>query len=98
MTCHNCRSECRKFGKHRNGLQRYRCAQCRKTFTEAHENTLEGMYISVDKAEQILKMLVEGCSVNTIERLTDVHHTTILKLLVLAGEKCEKVMASGSAM
>jgi IS1 family transposase len=29
-----------------------------------------------------------------VERVTDVHHTTILKLLVLAGEKCERIMAA----
>jgi hypothetical protein len=34
VTCHNCQTACRKFGKHRNGLQRFRCDQCRKTFTE----------------------------------------------------------------
>ncbi len=34
--CHNCQTTCRKFGKHRNGLQRYRCSQCRHTFTEDH--------------------------------------------------------------
>jgi hypothetical protein len=50
------------------------------------------MYTPLDKAEQILKLLVEGCSVNTIERVTGVHHTTILKLLVLAGEKCAALM------
>jgi hypothetical protein len=27
-----------------------------------------------------------------VERVTGVHHGTILKLLVLAGEKCEKLM------
>jgi transposase-like protein len=43
MTCHNCRIECRRFGKHRNGLQRYRCAQCSKTFTEPHERPLDAM-------------------------------------------------------
>jgi IS1 family transposase len=30
---------------------------------------------------------------STTERVTGIHHTTILKLLVLAGEKCERVMA-----
>jgi IS1 family transposase len=29
-----------------------------------------------------------------VERLTEVHHTTILKLLVPAGEKCERIMAT----
>jgi hypothetical protein len=28
-----------------------------------------------------------------VERITQVHHTTILKLLVQAGEKCERIMA-----
>jgi hypothetical protein len=28
----------------------------------------------------------------SVERATGVHHGTILKLLVLAGERCEKIM------
>ena len=47
----------------------------------------------VRKAELVLKLLLEGNSVSTVERVTEVHHTTILKLLVLAGEKCERIMA-----
>jgi len=43
MTCHNCNSRCKKFGKHRNGLQRYRCLQCSKTFTEDHATPLGDM-------------------------------------------------------
>jgi IS1 family transposase len=37
-------------------------------------------------------MLVEGTSVRSVERITGVHRDTILRLLVLAGEKCEKLM------
>jgi hypothetical protein len=37
-------------------------------------------------------MLVEGCSISTIKRVTGVHHGTILKILVIAGEKCGKIM------
>jgi IS1 family transposase len=44
------------------------------------------------QAEMILKMLVDGMSVSAIERITGVHHGTILKLLVLVGEKCERIM------
>jgi IS1 family transposase len=51
------------------------------------------MYTSVDQAEMVLKLMLEGNSVSTIERVTGVHHGTILKLLVLAGEKCERIMA-----
>src|ERR1039458_9211789 len=93
MTCHNCRSECRKFGKHRNGLGRYQCRQCKRTFTEAHSQPLGEMYTSVAKAEEILNLLLEGCSISTIERVTGAHHGTILKILVIVGEKCERVMA-----
>jgi IS1 family transposase len=51
------------------------------------------MYLPMDKAEFVLKLLLEGCSVSSVERVTGVHHTTILKLLVLIGEKCERIMA-----
>ncbi len=91
MTCHNCRIDCRKFGKRKN-RQRYQCSQCRKVFTDARDNTLDGMYLPVEKAEMVLRLLLEGNSVSSVERITDVHHTTILKLLVLAGEKCERIM------
>ena len=93
MTCHSCRIECKRKGRDRKGTQRYQCRQCSKTFLEPQEKPLDGMYLPLDKAEQVLKLLVEGCSVNTIERVTGVHHTTTLKLLVLAGEKCERIMA-----
>lgn len=91
MTCHNCRSECRKFGKRQN-RQRYQYLQCSKVFTDARDNTLEGMYLPVDQAELVLQLLLEGNSVASVERVSGVHHGTILKLLVIAGEKCEHIM------
>ena len=51
------------------------------------------MYLPIEKAEMVLSLLLEGNSVSSIERITGVHHGTILKLLVLAGEKCERIMA-----
>jgi len=80
--------------KHRNGLRRFRCRQCSKTFTEAHETPLDGMYLPIETAEMVLRLLLEGNSVSSVERVTGVHHGTILKLLVLAGEKCERIMAT----
>jgi transposase-like protein/IS1 family transposase len=92
MTCHSCSIQCRRFGKHRNGLQRFRCNQCRKTFTEDHERPLDNMRTPVDKAETILKMLVEGSSVRSVERITGVHRDTILRLNMLAGVGCSDLM------
>jgi transposase-like protein/IS1 family transposase len=92
VTCHNCRTDCRKFGK-RKDRQRYQCTQCGKVFTDARDNTLEGMYLPVEKAVAILRLLLEGNSVSSASRLLDVHRDTILRLLVKAGEKSERIMA-----
>lgn len=93
MTCHSCRIECKRKGRDRKGTQRYQCRQCSKTFLAPQDKPLDGMYLPMAKAEMILKLLLEGNSVSSVVRLTDVHHATILKLLVLAGEKCERIMA-----
>ena len=47
----------------------------------------------MEKATEVLQHLLEGCSVRSTERITGVHRDTILRLLVVAGEKCERLMA-----
>ena len=93
MNCPQCDSRCRRFGKHRNGLQRYRCNHCRKTYTEEREKPLGSMTVPLDKATLALELLIEGTSVRSAERITGLHRDTILRLLVVAGERCEKVFA-----
>lgn len=46
----------------------------------------------MDKALLVLRLLVEGNSIRSTERITGVHRDTILDLLVLAGEKCERLL------
>ncbi len=92
MTCHNCQSQCKRFGKHRNGLQRFRCNQCSKTtYTEDHQRPLDEMRLP-DKAVSVLQLLLEGMSIRSAERVTGVHRDTIMRLLVRAGQRCEKLM------
>lgn len=93
MTCHNCKIEAKKSGKDRKGKgnQRYRCNQCRKTFQEMKENLLGTMRVSLDRAEMCLRLLLEGNSIRSIQRI-GLHQETILNLLVLAGEKCERLL------
>lgn len=93
MVCHNCESLCKKSGKHRNGLQRFRCNQCKRTFTEEHEKPLDEMRLPLEKALLCLKLLVEGNSIRSTERITGVEKKTIISLLVLAGEKCERLLS-----
>ena len=94
MTCHYCRIACKRFGRHRNGLQRFRCTKCGKTLTEEHTRPLDDMRLPLDKAVSVLKLLLEGMSVRSVERVTGVHRDTILRLLVLAGERCQTLMIS----
>lgn len=51
------------------------------------------MILSEEKALSVLQHLVEGGSIRSTERITGVHRDTILKLLVVVGEKCERLMA-----
>ena len=52
------------------------------------------MYTSTETAENILRLMVEGMSVRSIERITGVHRDTILRVLVNAGKGCERMLES----
>src|ERR1039458_4462176 len=93
MTCEACEVNCQRFGKHRNGLRRFRCPVCKKTYTEPHRKTLDAMYISPEKAALETRLLLEGNSIRSSERISGLDRTTIARLLVLAGERCEKLLA-----
>jgi transposase-like protein/IS1 family transposase len=83
----------RHFGKHRNGLRRFRCGECGKTDSEPHAKPLGEMTLPLERAILALRMLLEGASIRSVERTIDIHRDTIMKVLVLAGEKCERIMA-----
>jgi transposase-like protein/IS1 family transposase len=92
MICPTCKVECQRFGTNRNGTQRFRCVECKRTYSEAVTDRLPGSTIPLAVVEKVLQLLLEGCSVRATERISGVHRDTILKLLVTAGNKCEKLM------
>jgi transposase-like protein/IS1 family transposase len=92
MTCAACDIECQRFGKHRNRLRRFRCPRCHKTYTQPHRPALEGSYVPQERLALALRLLIEGNSLRSTERISGLDINTIMKLLVLAGEKCEKLM------
>lgn len=94
MVCHNCKVEARKHGKDRKGNQRFYCASCSKSFIEPQDKPLENMQLPLDKAVRCIQLLIEGCSLRSTERITGVALHTLLRLLVMAGEKCEKFLES----
>ncbi len=91
MTCHVCQTLAKRFGKDRKGNQRYRCPSCGKTFTA--QQRVEGMYLPMDKAALCVQLLVEGNSLRSVERITGVSLHTLLDLLILVGEKCERLLS-----
>lgn len=88
MNCPDCNTKTKKAGTHRNGEQRYRCLECGKRFIEPKAKLLGSMQLPEDKALLCLQLLVEGNSVRSIERLTNVHRDTVLRLLETVGKKC----------
>lgn len=92
MTCHNCRNLCRSWGRHRNGLRRYRCETCGKTFTEPHERPYGNMYLPLERGLLPLQLVAEGASIRSTERITGTHRDTIMSLIVAAGERCKDLL------
>ena len=95
MTCHHCRREkCKRFGKTRAGSQRWRCLDCKRTFSEERERPLGDMRLPVDRAVTVLKALVNGASVRGAAQIGGVEKKTALRLLCMIGEGCERLLAA----
>lgn len=45
-----------------------------------------------EKQLLVLKMLCDGSSIRAVERVTDVHRDTIMRLMVRFGERCQKLL------
>jgi IS1 family transposase len=50
------------------------------------------MYTAPEKVEAVINLLVEGCSIRSIQRLTGIDQNTIMKILVLAGDRCGRLL------
>lgn len=95
MRCPHCQSEnTKRHGKDRNKNQRYRCLDCKKTWIDAPPNPLGRMNLPMRQAIQCLKMLLEGMSIRSCERLTGVNRNTLCDLIVNVGERCNAFLKS----
>jgi IS1 family transposase len=48
--------------------------------------------LSPSKKASVIRALVEGCSVRSVERMTGVHRDTIIRLMVAVGQACERLL------
>ncbi|MEO8129038.1 MAG: hypothetical protein ABJF23_11170 [Bryobacteraceae bacterium] len=95
INCTDCNAVCAKAGKRADGLQRYRCSRCGKTYSDHKKQAnIFGNKQAVNDtmAMLALQLLVEGNSIRSTERITKLHRDTIMGLLVKAGERCEALM------
>ena len=81
------------YGKTR--VQRFKCQQCGKRLSEPPQRPFNAdVRLPREKVAMILHCLVEGNSVRSTSRLCDVEKRTVLTLLLLAGERCERFLES----
>src|SRR5438552_18202503 len=93
MQCPYCEGRLRKFGTYGpKKIQRYRCMSCDRTSTG--DKKADGMRIPEETFIRIIQLLTEGVGINATARITDTNKETVLRSLVLAGERCEKLMDS----
>jgi len=95
MTCTRCQHHtCKKFGYFgKRRIQRWRCKSCNATFAEPQpQSPLGAMRTSVSAAERALHCLLEGCSIRSTERLTGLNRNTVMRLLLVAGERSARLM------
>lgn len=82
----------KKDGKDRHGNQRYKCLQCGTRFSEEQPSPLGDMRVPLETAKLALRLLVEGSSIRSTERVTGLHRDTVCKLLVHFGEACQRFL------
>jgi transposase-like protein/IS1 family transposase len=92
MLCPHCDGSTRRFGFNRNGSQRYRCDVCQVTFTDEETRPADGRRLPFDRAVFCLRLLLEGTSIRSVERLTGTNRNTIMSILVYVGERCQRFL------
>jgi transposase-like protein/IS1 family transposase len=74
-------------------VQRWKCQQCGKRFSEPPTRPFNtDVRLPQETVVRILHCLAEGCSVRSTARLCDVEKRTVLNILKIAGERCERFL------
>ena len=92
MLCPLCGGATRTKGKNRNGSKRFRCDACQKTFTDKSTRPQDRRKLNPSKMILCLRMLLEGNSIRSVERLTGVHRDTVIDAMVEAGKVCSRFL------
>jgi transposase-like protein/IS1 family transposase len=91
-SCPKCSSPTIGWGKDKAGNPRRKCKACDSTFGIIPPRPLGTMRLDMDRAVLCLSLLTEGSSIRSTERVSGVHRDTIMRLLRVAGRKCESLL------
>jgi len=80
-----------RFGKTKNGTQRYRCKGCGRTFTETHGTVFYRRQASRETILETLALLAEGVRISSIARAKGIKEDTILDWLRAAARQAAEV-------
>lgn len=83
MKCPNCNSTKIFKNGHRKSRQCYKCKQCSRQFLESYRP----WGYSNDVKQLCIKMYLNGMGLRGIERVTDIHHTTVMRWIREAGHE-----------
>lgn len=80
-----------RFGKTKNGTQRYRCKGCDRTFTATHGTVFYRRQASRATILETLALLAEGVRISSIARAKGIKEDTILDWLRAAARQAATV-------
>ena len=83
MECPRCQSSYIRQNGQRRGKQNHICVECGRQFVE---NPQINRGYSDDIRKICLKMYLNGMGFRGIERVTDIHHTTVINWVKQAGK------------
>jgi transposase-like protein len=83
MQCPECQSNHINKNGHKKGKQNYICVNCGRQFIEYYEPQRG---YSEEIKQECLKMYVNGLGFRAIERVKNVHHTTIINWVKQVGK------------
>ena len=75
-----------KVGVHSKQHGRYRCHECRKTFTQSHGTPLHGLKIDLNVVTLVLTLLIFGCPLPAIVMASKIDERTLADWLDKSGE------------
>ncbi len=80
-----------RYGKSRQGRQRYKCKGCKKVFNERKGTLFYGKRTAVKDIVESLAMVAEGMGIRATARVKGIKHDTLSAWLREAGSQAQQV-------